>query len=200
MKSHRLGRWMFTLCPDFYAILREKFFSFSPAQNRNSSPVGSVRQRHRPYRNGGETGWIRTPAETVALWPKRFRCLAQSVLYPPGWRGSLLLLPKHDKPRKKENLVSKMSEMAQTIEELRNAAAAITEAADWLTRQFSAPWKKLLRQSPSPKRNRPSRWKRCGPSWQTSLAPDTPLKCVRCWKSTARPSCPRSTLSIMRLS
>lgn len=35
--------------------------------------------------------------------------------------------------------MSKMSEMAQTIEELRSAAAAITEAANWLTRQFSAP-------------------------------------------------------------
>lgn len=35
--------------------------------------------------------------------------------------------------------MSKMSEMAQTIEELRSAAAAITEAANWLTQQFSAP-------------------------------------------------------------
>ncbi len=30
--------------------------------------------------------------------------------------------------------MSKMSDMAVTIEELRNAAAAINEAADWLTR------------------------------------------------------------------
>jgi hypothetical protein len=55
-------------------------------------------------------------------------------------------LPTHDKPRKEENLVSKMSEMAQTIEELRSAAAAITEAADWLTRQFSAP----VEEAPAP--------------------------------------------------
>ena len=33
--------------------------------------------------------------------------------------------------------MSKMSDMAQTIEELRNAAAAINDAADWLSRQFS---------------------------------------------------------------
>ena len=33
--------------------------------------------------------------------------------------------------------MSKMSDMAQTIEELRTAAAAITDAANWLTQQFS---------------------------------------------------------------
>ena len=33
--------------------------------------------------------------------------------------------------------MSKMSDMAMTIAELRNAAAAINDAADWLSRQFS---------------------------------------------------------------
>ena len=33
--------------------------------------------------------------------------------------------------------MSKMSDMAMTIEELRNAAAAINDAADWLAGQFS---------------------------------------------------------------
>lgn len=33
--------------------------------------------------------------------------------------------------------MSKMSDMAMTIEELRKAAAAINDAADWLSRQFS---------------------------------------------------------------
>lgn len=33
--------------------------------------------------------------------------------------------------------MSKMNDMAMTIEELRNAAAAIADAADWLTKQFS---------------------------------------------------------------
>ena len=32
--------------------------------------------------------------------------------------------------------MSKMSDMAMTIEELRNAAAAINEAANWLAEQF----------------------------------------------------------------
>lgn len=33
--------------------------------------------------------------------------------------------------------MSKMAEMAQTIEELRSAAASINAAADWLYKQFS---------------------------------------------------------------
>ena len=32
--------------------------------------------------------------------------------------------------------MSKMNDMAMTIEELRNAATAIAEAADWLAKQF----------------------------------------------------------------
>ena len=32
--------------------------------------------------------------------------------------------------------MSKMNDMAMTIEELRNAAAAINDAADWLAQQF----------------------------------------------------------------
>ena len=34
--------------------------------------------------------------------------------------------------------MSKMSDLAMTIEELRSAAAAINEAAHWLTEQFSS--------------------------------------------------------------
>ena len=34
--------------------------------------------------------------------------------------------------------MSKMSDMATTIEELRNAAAAINDAANWLAKAFSA--------------------------------------------------------------
>ena len=34
--------------------------------------------------------------------------------------------------------MSKMSDMAMTIEELRNAAAAINEVANWLSAQFSS--------------------------------------------------------------
>ena len=35
--------------------------------------------------------------------------------------------------------MSKMSDMSLTIEELRNAAAAINDAANWLTQQFGGP-------------------------------------------------------------
>ena len=34
--------------------------------------------------------------------------------------------------------MSKMSDMAQTIEELRSTAAAITDAANWLAQQFNS--------------------------------------------------------------
>ena len=34
--------------------------------------------------------------------------------------------------------MSKMSDMAQTIEELRSAAAAIADAANWLSQQFNS--------------------------------------------------------------
>ena len=34
--------------------------------------------------------------------------------------------------------MSKISDMAQTIEELRSAAAAITDAANWLSQQFNS--------------------------------------------------------------
>ena len=52
--------------------------------------------------------------------------------------------------------MSKMSDMAMTIEELRSAAASINEAANWLAEQFGgtageAPAKSLL---PRKKRNR----------------------------------------------
>ena len=34
--------------------------------------------------------------------------------------------------------MSKVSDMAQTIENLRSAAAAVSDAADWLTKMFSS--------------------------------------------------------------
>ena len=40
-------------------------------------------------------------------------------------------------PRKEEKEMSKMAEMDQTIRELRDAAAAINSAADWLYQMFS---------------------------------------------------------------
>ena len=43
--------------------------------------------------------------------------------------------------------MSKMSDMAQTIEELRTAAVAINDVADWLARQFSGDAEK---EAPAP--------------------------------------------------
>lgn len=50
--------------------------------------------------------------------------------------------------------MSKMAEMAQTIEELRTAAASINAAADWLYQQFSgddAPVQKAPAKKENPK-------------------------------------------------
>lgn len=52
--------------------------------------------------------------------------------------------------------MSKMAEMAQTIEELRSAAASINAAADWLYQQFSGddteaqPAKATAKKEPKP--------------------------------------------------
>ena len=48
--------------------------------------------------------------------------------------------------------MSKMGDMAMTIEELRNAAAAINDAADWLSRQFRVS-PQLLNLYPQKNRN-----------------------------------------------
>jgi len=47
--------------------------------------------------------------------------------------------------------MSKTSEMAQTIEDLRSIAATITEAANWLAQQFSAPVEDAPAPEPKPK-------------------------------------------------
>ena len=82
--------------------------------------------------------WITVTAETATSQLKKSWCWARSALYPPAWRGGLLPLPNKDNPRKEENTMSRMSDMAQTIEELRSAAAAITDVANWLSQQFSS--------------------------------------------------------------
>ncbi len=47
--------------------------------------------------------------------------------------------------------MSKMSDMAMTIEELRNAAAAINEAANWLAEQFGRSAKETSSMEPAAK-------------------------------------------------
>ena len=44
--------------------------------------------------------------------------------------------------------MSKMNDMAMTIEELRNAAAAINDAANWLTQQFGGTSETAKKQKP----------------------------------------------------
>jgi rubrerythrin len=57
--------------------------------------------------------------------------------------------------------MSKMAEMAQTIEELRTAAASINAAADWLYQQFSGMTtrRRPLRHPPRKNRSRSSSWR-----------------------------------------
>lgn len=50
--------------------------------------------------------------------------------------------------------MSKMSDMAMTIEELRSAAAAINEAASWLAEQFSGTADKAPAKEPAANSNR----------------------------------------------
>ena len=52
--------------------------------------------------------------------------------------SNLTIARQQSKFREEENHMSRMSDMAQTIEELRSAAAAISDAADWLTKVFSS--------------------------------------------------------------
>lgn len=47
--------------------------------------------------------------------------------------------------------MSKMSDMAMTIEELRNAAAAINEAANWLAEQFNGTSEEAPAKKPAAK-------------------------------------------------
>lgn len=47
--------------------------------------------------------------------------------------------------------MSKMSDMAMAIEELRGAATAISDAADWLARQFSSEFDEQPEKKTAPK-------------------------------------------------
>ena len=51
---------------------------------------------------------------------------------------NLRLIAAHRQSEEGGTQISKMNDMAMTIEELRNAAAAINDAANWLAQQFSS--------------------------------------------------------------
>jgi hypothetical protein len=76
-------------------------------------------------------------------------------MYPQGWQGSSRSLPRNDNPRKEENDMSKMNDMAQAIEELRNAAAAINDIANWLTEAFSSDPETEAAPAPAPAAKEP---------------------------------------------
>lgn len=73
----------------------------------------------------------RSYADTGGNVNEEIKLLIPSSTYPPDWLGTSHSLPQAN-PRKEEKKMSKMAEMAQTIEELRSAAASINAAADWL--------------------------------------------------------------------
>jgi hypothetical protein len=58
-------------------------------------------------------------------------------MYPQDWQETSVFLPQIVNHWKEVKRMSKMAEMDQTIRELRDAAAAINSAADWLYQQFS---------------------------------------------------------------
>jgi hypothetical protein len=58
-------------------------------------------------------------------------------MYPQDWQETSVFLPQIVNHWKEVKRMSKMAEMDQTIKELRDAAAAINSAADWLYQQFS---------------------------------------------------------------
>jgi len=123
----------------------------------------------------------------------------QSAAYQPEWRGTSLFSPHKDNPGKEVKDMSKMSDMAQTIEELKNAAAVISDAADYLSKMFSgeAPAKPRMPQR-SPRQSPLSRLRRSGAFLQTSPVPATPQRFASFLRSMEPPSSPRSTQSTMK--
>jgi hypothetical protein len=112
-----------------------KLFYKSSAQIDCSSPVEGEGQRETPSESEVNTMY-RSYADTGGNVAEEIKLLNPSATYPPDWQGTSLSLPQAN-PRKEEKQMSKMAEMAQTIEDLRSAAASINAAADWLYQQFS---------------------------------------------------------------
>ena len=92
--------------------------------------------------------------------------------------------------------MSRMSDMAQTIEELRSAAAAISDAVDWLTKVFSS--EPQAEDAPASPPEPELTLEQVRANLRTNPARDTPPRSAPCFKSTAHPSCHRSTPHITR--
>ena len=81
--------------------------------------------------------------------------------------------------------MSKMSDMAATIEELRNAAAAINDAANWLAEMFSG--------AGSAEPTAPAEPALTLEQVRAVLADKSRQGHTPCSRSMVPPSCPRST-------
>lgn len=91
--------------------------------------------------------------------------------------------------------MSKMAEMAQTIEELRTAAASINAAADWLYQQFSGDDDEA-KVTEAPAKKKPKlelKLEDVRASLLKSPAPVIPQRYAPCLKSTVLQSSRRST-------
>lgn len=86
--------------------------------------------------------------------------------------------------------MSKISDMAATIEELRAAAAAINDAADWLAQQFSGD-SEPVKEAPAPEPLPTLEEVRAVLADASRKA--TPLRYALCSRSTAARNCPRLT-------
>ena len=94
--------------------------------------------------------------------------------------------------------MSKMSDMAQTIEELRSAAAAITDAANWLSQQFNSDAEEAPITEAHPERKPELTLEQVRAVLAESPALATPPQSGISCRSTAQQSYLRLTPSTMR--
>ena len=86
--------------------------------------------------------------------------------------------------------MSKMNDMSMTIEELRNAAAAINDAANWLAQQFGGASETAKKQKSLLRlKNLHCPLRRFELFWLINLVPDIQLKFESFLKSTVQASC-----------
>ena len=88
--------------------------------------------------------------------------------------------------------MSKMNDMAMTIEELRNAATAINDAANWLIQQFSSDDKQQaenITARPEKKTKPALTFEEVRAVLADNLVPDIQLKFENFLKSTVQVSC-----------
>lgn len=86
--------------------------------------------------------------------------------------------------------MSKMSDMAMTIEELRNAAAAINDVANWLAQQFGGASEATEKaEAPAAPAKTALTLRKFELFWLINLVPGIQLKFESFLKSTVQASC-----------